>query len=166
MRQLFVSLDFKAPQKPVTIGKNYYLVPVSTKDAVEDWFIMTNNVEMNLRGDSKVMCPHECSLEENFKDLAWLETCANYRQLFAYILRNKKDNSYAGCVYIYPIELFYPHLADKYDVDFSFWITKKEYLKGAYERIFKDLFNWLVKDWPFEKKRIYLRNREIPKSLK
>lgn len=167
MRKPFISRNFKAPQK-ADLG-DYYLTPISTKDVIEDWQVLLDNAEMISRlrrGGSRQDWPFKCSLEENYKDLAWLELCAKYHQLFCYILRSKEDNSYCGAVYIYPIETFYPEMARKYDVDFSFWITKKEYLKGAYERIFKDLFNWLVKDWPFGKKRIYLRNKEIPKSLK
>ncbi len=68
-------------------------------------------------------------------------------------------------MYIYPIELFYPQLADKYDVDFWFWITKKDYDLGKYPEIFRGLLEWLTTDWPFSKARIYLRNKEIPENL-
>ena len=70
-----------------------------------------------------------------------------------------------GCVYIYPIDLFYPEKKGKFDVDFSFWITKKEFDKGNYEMIFELLYMWLIHTWPFKKERIYLRNKLIPKKI-
>ncbi|MBI5123020.1 50S ribosomal protein L11 methyltransferase [Candidatus Roizmanbacteria bacterium] len=167
MRKSFVSKDIIIPQK--YMFNEYIVNPISTKDTFEDWLILQSNAAtiVQLRGGgARDGWPYKCTLEENFKDLAWLEFCAKYKQFFSYIIRNKIDKSYSGCLYIYPIELFYPELSGKYDVDFSFWITKKEYEGGAYEEIFKDLLRWLVNDWKFEKKRIYLRNSEIPDSLK
>jgi len=109
--------------------------------------------------------PYKFTLEENYKDLAWLETCANLRQLFVYVLRDKKNNNYVGCVYIYPIELFYPNLAKKYDVDFSFWIVQSEFNRGTYDEIFKKILTWLIQNWPFKRERIFLRNKLIPEGL-
>ena len=161
----FVPNDFKTPEKYV-FG-DYYLVPITTRDAIEDWLQVVNNAEIivKLRGGGVTVDQWRCSLEESYKDLAWLEYCARYKQLFAYIIRKKENNMYIGCVYIYPIELFYPKLAEKYDVDFSFWITEEEYKKGKYEFIYKNLLKWLVKEWEFTRKRIYLRNKETPASL-
>ncbi len=167
MRTPFIRSGFNPPQK-ADLG-NYYLLPISVRNTIEDWLVLKKNAQtiVQLRGrGSRKDWPFSCSLLENFKDLAWLEICANYRQLFSYIIRNKKDNSYAGCVYIYPIEFFYPELAEKYDIDFSFWITKKEYDKGVYEQIFRDLLNWLIQEWKLPREKIYLRNKEIPDNLK
>lgn len=166
MRSLFVPKEFKPPEK-VNLGKGYILVPISTRDTLEDWLVITNNAEIITKirgGGSRREWPFVCTLEENFKDLSWLECCGHYKQLFSYILRRKSDNAYLGCVYIYPIELFFPEKADLYDVDFSFWIIQSEFDKGKYEEIFEGLLDWLEKDWPFDKKRIFLRNQIIPKK--
>ncbi len=167
-RKRFVPRDFQAPQH-VNVG-NYELVPITTHDVDEDLQTLLANADMIIqqRGGEIVpdKWPYKFTRDENFIDLAWLESCAKNGQLFSYILRNKNDNSYAGCVYIYPIELYYPELAEKYDVYFSFWITKQEYERDVYERVFKDLLNSLKNDWPFVPEKIYLRNREIPPSLR
>ena len=168
MRKTFVPKDFKVPAK-VGIGSDYYLVAITTKEVVEDWLTLTSNADAIIAtrgGGSRKEWPYICTLEENLKDLAWLELCANYNHLFSYILRSKKDNSYVGCIYIYLIELFYPEKADKYDVDFSFWAVQSELDKGNYSRIFNELLNWLKKDWPFEESRIFLRNKNIPDGIK
>lgn len=167
MRNPFVPNEFVASAM-ATVGK-YRLHPITAKDALEDWIILKGNVDAitQQRGGSKAWTdwPRSCTLEENFKDLAWLETCGKTNQLFSYILRSD-DGAYAGCMYVYPIELFYAKLARDYDVDFSFWITQAEYDQGMYEATFHALLEWLSKDWPFTASRIYLRNAEIPDSLK
>ena len=166
MRVPFVPKDFKPP-KEVSLGK-YKLLPITTNDVNEDLQVIRSNAEiiLKLRGGSRDGWPFKCTLEENFKDLAWLELCAEYKQLFSYILRSKDDNKYIGCIYIYPIDLFFPEKASEYDVDFSFWIIRSVYDKSLYEQIFRDLFTWLIKEWPFIKSRIFLRNKEIPKEFK
>lgn len=167
MRTPLVASEFVVPAQ-TKLG-DYTLCPISTDNAVEDWLVLTANADaiVRQRGGSVSLTewPYSCTLEENFKDLAWLETCAEQKQLFSYILR-RADGVYAGCVYIYPIELCYPERAKDYDVDFSFWITEAEYDAGKYEPTFKALLAWLKKDWPFDQKRIYLRNQEMPANLK
>lgn len=163
-KQRFVPIDFKPPEK-VDIS-DYYLVPITTDITMEDWIVIKANADMIVQlrgGGSRKEWPYTCTLEEDYKDLAWLEVCASYNQLFCYVLRRKQDSSYAGCVYIYPIDLFYPEKCNEYDVDFSCWITKEEYDKGKYEEIFNKLFDWLSTDWSFKRERIFLRNKEIPK---
>lgn len=166
MRQAFVPSGFVAPKK-VILG-DYYLVPITTKDTYEDWIVLIANAETIVKtrgGGSREEWPFTCTLEEDLKDLAWLEVCAAYNQLFSYIIRRGDTNEYAGCIYIYPIELFYAEKADRYDMDFSFWITTKEFNNEVYEKIFIDLFKWLERDWPFDVSRIYLRNKLIPEKL-
>ena len=167
MRMPFVPKSFTPPNK-ASLDDKYYLIPIYTSDVVEDWSIITSNAEIisKIRGaGSRKEWPFTCTLEENYKDLAWLELCAKYKQLFCYIIRNKKDDLYVGAIYIYPIELFFSEKSDKFDVDFSFWIVKSEFDKNKYEYIFKKLLTWLIKDWPFKKERIFLRNKIIPKDL-
>jgi hypothetical protein len=167
-REQFTPLDFSVPQN-TELG-NYVVVPISTKDVDDDLRALLANADIITQqrgGDGdRNKWPYTFTREENFIDLAWLETCVKNGQLFVYILRNKTDNAYAGCVCIYPIELYFPERAIDYDVDFSFWITKKKYIQGMYEEMFIRLLDWLKKDWPFRQNRIYLRNKEVPDSLK
>lgn len=166
MRTPFVPKDFQVPNN-IVVG-DYKLVAITTKDTMEDWLVVTSNAEIlsKTRGaGTSEGWPFQYSLEENYKDLAWLELCAKSNQLFSYIIRRKDTNTYAGCLYIYPIEIFYPEKAENYNVDFSFWVTQEEFDKGNYEKVFKDLLDWLSNGWPFERKRIFLRNTLIPQSL-
>lgn len=165
MRQPFVSPSFTPPLRS-QINDEYYVEQINTGHTKEDLQIITKNAEMiiKLRGGSRDGWPSTCTYEENYKDLAWLELCASYKQLFSYIIRDRK-NDYIGCIYIYPIELFYANKTNNYDVDFSFWITQETYDQRKYELIFLSLITWLKKDWPFEQKRIYFRNKEVPSSV-
>jgi hypothetical protein len=167
MRTAFVPKTFVPPQR-VDMGE-YYLVPITTKETMEDWHVIVDNAETisTVRGaGSRSEWPFTCTLEENYKDLAWLEVCAAYKQLFCYIIRSKKDHHYAGAIYIYPIDLFFPELGEKYDVDFSCWVVKSDFDNGKYDEIFTGLYEWLQKDWPFEKEKIYLRNALLPEKYR
>ncbi len=167
MRRPFVPESFSVPAK-VALSKNYRLEPITTAHVQEDLDVITDpkNGELiiKLRGGSRDGWPFKCTLEENQKDLAWLEVCAGYRQLFCYILRDSEDE-YVGCIYLYPIELFFADKAEEFDLDFSFWITDKVYSDSNYQEIFQLLVNWLRSDWPFEAGRIYLRNKVLPELL-
>jgi len=160
MRTLFVPKNFNLPIEKI-LGE-YKLVLITTDETKEDWDILIKNADMIVKqrgGGSRKDWPYSCTLEEDYKDLAWLELCALYRQLFCYIIRDKKTNIYLGAVYIYPIELFFSEKADKYDVDLSFWIVESEFNKGKYKHVAEQLTSWLKKDWPFKKERIYFRNQ-------
>lgn len=148
--------------------ENYYLEPITTEVAVEDWLTILDNagtIEKQRGGGCYEGWPYNFSLEDNYKDLAWLERSAEYERLFCYVIRDLDSGKYLGCLYIYPIDLFYPELSDKYVVDFTFWIVEELYEKGQYEKIFKRLVAWLVEDWKFKRDKIYLRNAEVPESL-
>jgi len=167
MRTPFVPIDFTAPAQ-AALGE-YLLHAISTDDTTEDVQVLTTNAAaiVQQRGGSNdtTKWPHTCSFEEDLNDLAWLQVCASNNQLFSYILRDTAG-TYVGCIYIYPIELFYSQLAKDYDVDFSFWVTQSTYDAGEYEPIFTALLSWLHESWPFDPHRVYLRNLEIPESLR
>lgn len=166
MRQSFVPKLFEPPQTK-ELSDDYYVVPIKVKDVNEDWKIITTNVNsifLTRGAGSRQEWPFNCSLEENRRDLSWLEECANYKQLFSYIIRRKTDDVYIGCIYIYPIELHFADKADVYDVDFSFWIIQSEFDEGKYDKIFDLLIDWLKKDWPFQIERVFLRNKLLPKK--
>lgn len=165
MRQPFVPASFTPPLRS-QISDKYYVEQINTSHTKEDLTVITNNAGaiIKLRGGSKDGWPTVFTYEENYVDLAWLEMCFRLKQLFSYIIRDK-ENHYVGCIYIYPIELFFAEKAKDYDVDFSFWITQKIYDQGYYESIFLNLISWLKKNWPFGVKRIYFRNKDVPLSI-
>ena len=166
MRQSFVPKSFTPPQQS-QISDEYYVEPINTSHTEEDLRTITNNAEtiIKLRGGSRNGWPTIFTYEENFIDLAWLQMCFRMRQLFSYIIRDR-ENRYIGCIYIYPIELYFAEKEKDYDVDFSFWITKDAYDQEKYELIFSHLIAWLKESWPFDHKRIYFRNKKIPLRLK
>jgi hypothetical protein len=161
MNKPFVPKNFIPPGKD-SLNDEIYLVPITTKDVTEDWQVILNNADTirKTRGaGSRSEWPYNCTLEENYKDLAWLEVCAAYKQLFCYILRDNKTGVYLGAVYLYPITLFFPEKGGQYDVDFSFWITQPVLEAGKYQEIYRTLLDWLKEKWPFDVNCVYLRNK-------
>jgi len=172
MRNPLVPSDFRVPQKAV-IG-NYRLEPLTATINDEDHRVIIANADAitrqrgGSRKDDEVYAnwPYSFSLEDNYKDLAWLETCANWRMLFSYVMRHKVTGEYTGSVYLYPIEIIFPDLAARYDVDLSLWITQSEYDAGLYDQVFREILDWVVRGWPFDPARIHLGNAEIPDDLR
>lgn len=160
MRQPFVPADYIPPEE--SLLSKYRLIPISVKDTQEDLNTLLKNADTitNVRGGSglRKKWPYMFTFEENYIDIAWLTMCARNKQLFSYIIRDN-DNAYIGCVYIYPIELYFPEKANEFDVDFSFWIVQSEFDRGEYQNVYRLLLSWLEKEWPFSLKRIYLRNK-------
>lgn len=164
MREPFVPKNFLPPTR-VDLSGEYYVVPITINNVDEDWKVITTNadaISLTRGAGSRSQWPYTCTLEENYKDLAWLEVCAAYKQLFCYILRRQDTKAYVGAIYIYPIALFYAEKGKEYDVDFSCWVVQSELDNGNYNKIFDLLCKWLIKDWPFQKERIYLRNKLLP----
>jgi hypothetical protein len=86
MRSPFLPSKFVPPKKVKII--DYLLEPTTTKNALEDWIVITNNAEIiNLtRGEHSEKIgkkenksvdvndwPRSITLERNYKELAWLE---------------------------------------------------------------------------------------------
>lgn len=158
MRTRLFPDDFEVPTEG-SIGP-YSIHPITVAEVLEDWLVVTSNAEAIARQrgvGTRKEWPFVCSLEENLKDVAWLELCAHYRQLFGFILRDQNEK-YAGFVYIYPIEFLFPELAGEYDVDLSFWIIQAEQDAGKYEDAYQSILNWFTGNWPVESGRIRMRN--------
>lgn len=166
MRERFVPIDFERPME-ADLGE-YKLVAITMGDTEEDLSVLLQNADTIVKqrgGGTKDGWPHKYSYEENLKDLAWLEECAEKGMLFSYILRGKKDDKYLGCMYIYPIELFFPEKAEDFDVDFWFWIIEDLYKEDGYDEMSEVFLNWLDEKWPFDKSRIFFRKGERPINL-
>ncbi|NEE02517.1 GNAT family N-acetyltransferase [Phytoactinopolyspora halotolerans] len=90
---------------------------------------------------------HECEFRDN--------------KSFTYVLRDDAGG-YLGCAYLYPMGLRRPLTEDLavYDVDVSWWVTPDAYATGYYEKAYRGLRRWVVKDYPFT--RPFYSNVERP----
>lgn len=73
-RNSLVPENFITPNN-IKIG-NYSLTLITTKDVIEDWLTLTSNaltIAKTRGANTKEEWPFVCGLEENYKDLAWLE---------------------------------------------------------------------------------------------
>lgn len=159
MRQPLVPQNFVTPGKS-EISESYYVEPILASMNEEDLENLLESAEeiVKVRGQNhpdRNYWPFKYTLEKNYKDLAWLELCHRKKQLFSYVIRETGTERYCGCLYIYPIELFYPEKAVDYDVDFSFWVTKPTFAAGEYPVIRDDLATWLNENWPFGERVCY-----------
>lgn len=165
-RTPFISDAVQPPTEAMIAG--YRATPISVREVMEDWLMIQSHAETIAaqRGQAKREgWPFDCSLEDNYMDLAWLQRCAEDRQLFCYILRRPSDNAYVACVYIYPIELHSIEHIDRYDVDLSYWLIPQEVEAGHYTELRVALLEWLKDTWKFDLDRVYVRNVDVEDHL-
>ncbi|MCA9381887.1 hypothetical protein KC660_00585 [Candidatus Dojkabacteria bacterium] len=151
------------------LGSDLRLEKIKTDIVEEDLQTLLDNADAitSQRGGSGADdgWPYKYSLEDNLKDVAWLEICTRHQQLASYVIRNEA-NRYVGCIYVYPIELHYAYKAQEYNIDFSFWITQQDYDAGLYEGIYEGLLNWMATDLKIDLNRVFLRNPETPDTIR
>ncbi|MBU0975575.1 MAG: hypothetical protein ABIE03_07090 [Patescibacteria group bacterium] len=104
--------------------------------------------------------PPDFTLDDNLKDVQSFEKQARDKTSFTYVIWDKHEESYLGCIYIFSIEKMYPELKDKYDIDFSMWVVQDIYEAGKYPEVYKQVWEWIKNDWPFDPKRVFHRNSE------
>jgi hypothetical protein len=99
--------------------------------------------------------------QENFVDLVWHECEFRERRSFSYFMHHA-GGEYLGCCYFYPLGARTPLSAEliAYDVDVSWWVTSSAYERGYYEKVFRALEQWGVRDFPFSS--LHFSNRMIP----
>jgi hypothetical protein len=160
--------DFVAPVY-IRIG-SYIVKRIRKTDNPKDYkAILANSKLINkIRGGK--LChtnwpPPDFSLEDNLKDVVSFEKQAQEKTSFTYIIWDKEEKNYLGCIYIFSIEKKYPELKDKFDIDFSMWVVQDVYDRGEYPRVYRLVWDWLKNDWPFDHKRIFHRNVEKPEDM-
>ncbi|PIY71676.1 hypothetical protein COY87_04950 [Candidatus Roizmanbacteria bacterium CG_4_10_14_0_8_um_filter_33_9] len=128
---MFIPKSFSVPKK-TDMNNMYFLVPITTQDVMEDWLVLTNNAETIFKtrgGRSRKEWPFVCSLEENYKDLAWLELSAEYKQLFSFIIKkNLTLNMWDVFIFI-PLIFFIPKRKENLTWIFRFGLPKKNLIK-------------------------------------
>lgn len=159
----FIPDDFKVPDTCKT--RSYIFRKFKKKDNVKDYQAVMKNADFIKKIRGGKLChddwpASDFSLEDNRKDVTSFLNNFKQRKSFAYIIWDKNESKYLGCIYLNPIEKFYIEYQDKYDVDFSMWVTKDVYKRGLYTDIYQVVYDWLREDWPF--KRIMHRNAEVP----
>jgi hypothetical protein len=99
--------------------------------------------------------------EYNYVDLVWHELEFRDGDSFTYVVR-RKDGSYLGCAYLYPMGRRRPLTEEllAYDVDVSWWVTPEAYERGDYVTLYRGLRQWLAEEFPF--KAPFYSNAEIP----
>lgn len=78
---------------------------------------------------------------------------------------NRQETEALGSIYLFPIDLYYPKETDKYDVDFSMWVTQKAYDQGLYPVLFNVVIGWIKTVWPWDFNRVKIRNAEVPQMI-
>ena len=158
---MIIPIDLKNKRIPKRIkSKSFVAEVLSAKHTEEDLKNVIENeklIKLTRGNAGSWPNPKTLSLKENTIDLSWhqreFENCLS----FAYLLRDLKGE-YMGCVYLYPMN-FRSKISEarKYEVDFSFWITKKFYDLDLYEKIKSE---WLEQLKKIGFKKIYYSNKK------
>lgn len=163
--QNFLPSDFY-PKEKMVLG-SYTLKKFQIEDNPKDYAtVMKHGVFINKMRGGK-LChadwpPADFTLEENLEDVKSFIEDFEKKESVSYIIWDSSETEYLGCVYIYPIDYKYPELQDKYDVDFSMWVTEDVYNQGEFPTVYKLIWDWLQTEWPFQKDRVFHRNAMVP----
>jgi len=147
--------------------KNFKIRKMKISDNPDDFKAVIDNAKLIEKVRGGRVC-HEVwpdpnfTLEDNLKDVKDMIEDFEKRTHICMLIKSLDDKEYLGCLYLFPITYKYPDLADKYDLDFSMFVTKRPYNDGEYPMIYKTIWEWLKTDLPFEPKRIFHRNAEVP----
>jgi hypothetical protein len=116
----------------------------------------------NTRGGSWPTGP--VTEDYNYVDLVWHECEFRDDRSFTYAIY-RKDDTYLGCCYFYPMGVRRALTADllRHDVDISWWVTPEAYDHGDYAKVYVALQTWLRDSLPFAAP--HFSNTEIPSGL-
>jgi len=161
----FVSKKFIIPEKLET--DKYIIRKLTVKDCKLDYEAMVSSVDIIKKVRGETSChstwpSKDFTFEENKKDLEGMGKDFSKRKAFNFTIMNKEETKCLGSIYFFPIHLYFPKEKEKYDVDFSMWVTQEAYDQGLYPELFSIVINWLKKDWPWNFARIKIRNAEVP----
>jgi hypothetical protein len=154
-----INIDNKKIPKKIK-SKSFLAEVLSAQHTEEDYKFVTDNEKLikSTRGNAGDWPnPKKLTIEENRIDLSWHQREFEAGLSFAFVLRSKSDE-YVGCAYLYPMN-FRSKIPDakRYEVDFSFWITKKYYDLGLYEII---KMEWLEQLKKLGFKKVYYSNKK------
>jgi hypothetical protein len=99
--------------------------------------------------------------EGNFIDLVWHECEFREGYSFSYAVHTDQ-REYLGCCYLYPLGRRTPlsNALQGCDVDVSWWVTPSGFARSYYEKLFRALQSWCVREFPF--KTLHFSNQVIP----
>lgn len=158
--------------------------PLTPKHLAEDLAAVNSSLSLirRTRGGSWPSGP--LTEEANERDLTWHEREFHDRSSFAYAVFETVDGAeggsegrrggegegaerakYVGCFYLLPAgakKKMSKSELEAWDVDASWWVTTDAYERGVYARLYAALRTWLMEEFPFEMRRVFWSNEEIP----
>lgn len=141
-KQQFVPEDFAIP--PVLETKQFRLRMLSVDDVEKDYeaVMETQRRFLSLGYD----WPREgFTIEENLADLEQHQREFLNREAFAYTVVAPDESRVLGCVYINPAK------ETESDARIRMWVRESEYEKGLDPVLFREVREWIKKEWPFRK---------------
>ena len=145
MNKKLVPINFKIPKKLET--DVFRLRMLTVKDVVLDYDAVMTSIDhlKGVFGKGSDWPSHKLTFEQDLIDLGWHQKEFQNRTSFAYTVMNLNEDKCLGCVYILP--------SDKktYDADIFLWVRKSEFDKGLDKILFKNVKEWIKKEWPFMK---------------
>ena len=155
---MFVPKDFSPP---VLEKDDYRARKLSAKDVYLDYTAVMSSIDIIHKTRGGKWPTPDLTIEDNLIDLCWHQREFEFKTSFAYTVMSKDETECLGCIYFYPPRASMSDAAsnDDADVSISWWVTQKAYDQGFYERLSKDIKEWVEKEWPF--KKVFWANKEF-----
>ncbi|MFZ3301639.1 MAG: hypothetical protein WA152_02930 [Microgenomates group bacterium] len=150
---------------PVLEGDGYIARKLTAKDVYLDYLAVMSSIDCIHKTRGGRWPTPDLTIEDDLIDLSWHQREFEFKTSFAFTVMNKEETECLGCIYFYPPRASMSDAAsnDQAEVSISWWVTQKAYDQGLYERISKDIKNWVETKWPF--KKVFWANKHLPESF-
>lgn len=143
--------DFVVPE--LYKSSEFKLKPLIINDVVIDYEIVMSSLDylcgpkfpFGVLGPNRKWPFKSLTIVDDLIDLAWHQKEFRSRSSFAYKILSPDEFDYLGCIYIFPSEKM------EYEVDVYSWIKANRADGSLDDQVFKAVFDWVKKDWPFKK---------------
>ena len=159
---MFVPKDFI----PKNLEKEKYTArKLCARDVYLDYFAVMSSIDIIHQTRGGKWPSPDLTIEEDLIDLGWHQREFEFKTSFAFTIMNKDETECLGCIYFYPPKsgMSSAKSDSGYDVNVSWWITKRFYDEDMYDKVCWDIRTWIENDWPFNK--VFFSNKQLPSGF-
>lgn len=151
----FIPPDFVVPTQFKT--KSYQLIPLGPSIVKQDYQAYMSSIDHLQKTFGGGKWPtQDITMSDAMKDMENEQSRFRQRKSFAYGVLTLDGSKELGSVYVNPSR------KQGYDATVRMWVTKEMFDKGFEDQLFRDVKQWMAKEWPFHK--VAFLGREISRE--
>ena len=159
MIEPLVPKNFKAPN---LVKPDYFARQLTIKDVQADYDAVMSSIDIICQTRGGNWPTTDLTYEDDLADLGWHQREHDFKTNFCYAIYTPDGKEYIGSIYFYApgTPMSDAKSVEGVDVNISWWITKRKYEEGLYDKLSLDIKDWVETSWPFEK--VFYVNKQLP----